>query len=80
MLPDFTTSLGKIVHRDSLEYMRQEIDDESVDLIITSPPFALLRKKDYGNVEAEKYLQWFRGLWQRILSNSEAHRLSSYRT
>lgn len=59
MLPDFITSYGKIVHRDSLEYMRQDIDDESLDLIFTSPPFALLRKKDYGNVEAEKYLQWF---------------------
>ena len=59
MLPDFATPHGKIVHRDSLEYMRQEIDDGAVDLIFTSPPFALLRKKDYGNVEADKYLEWF---------------------
>ena len=59
MLPEYITQHGKIINRDSLEYMRQEIDDESVDLIFTSPPFALLRKKDYGNVEAEKYIQWF---------------------
>ncbi len=59
MLPDFITRNGKIVHRDSLDYMCQEIDDESVDLIFTSPPFALLRKKDYGNVEADRYLEWF---------------------
>lgn len=44
---------------DSLEYMRNSILDESVDLIFTSPPFALLRKKDYGNVEEDKYVAWF---------------------
>jgi site-specific DNA-methyltransferase (cytosine-N4-specific) len=40
--------------------MRENMRDESVDLIFTSPPFALLRKKDYGNVDADKYLDWFR--------------------
>jgi len=59
MMSDFVTAYGKIVQSDSLEYMRQELDDDSVDLIFTSPPFALLRKKDYGNVEADKYIDWF---------------------
>jgi DNA modification methylase len=31
-----------------------------VDLIMTSPPFGLVRKKDYGNVDADKYVEWFR--------------------
>jgi site-specific DNA-methyltransferase (cytosine-N4-specific) len=39
--------------------MRDELQANSIDLIFTSPPFALLRKKDYGNVEAEKYVAWF---------------------
>jgi site-specific DNA-methyltransferase (cytosine-N4-specific) len=71
MVPNFITPLGKIVQHDSLDYMRQEIDDESVDLIFTSPPFALLRKKDYGNVEADKYIEWFEDFakeFYRILS------------
>jgi site-specific DNA-methyltransferase (cytosine-N4-specific) len=55
----FETSLGKIIHQDSFEYMSQHMPDESVDLIFTSPPFALLRKKDYGNVEEHKYVEWF---------------------
>lgn len=59
MIPNFTTSHGKIVHHDSLAYMKDAIHDETVDLIFTSPPFALLRKKDYGNVEADEYLAWF---------------------
>jgi site-specific DNA-methyltransferase (cytosine-N4-specific) len=28
-------------------------------LIVTSPPFALVRKKEYGNEDAEKYVDWF---------------------
>ncbi len=39
--------------------MRDYVEDESIDLIITSPPFGLVRKKDYGNVDADKYVQWF---------------------
>jgi site-specific DNA-methyltransferase (cytosine-N4-specific) len=36
------------------------VPSDSVDTIITSPPFALRRKKPYGNVDAERYLDWFR--------------------
>jgi site-specific DNA-methyltransferase (cytosine-N4-specific) len=34
--------------------------EASVDLIVTSPPFGLLRKKDYGNVSADSYVEWFK--------------------
>ena len=27
---------------------------------MTSPPFGLVRKKDYGNVDADEYVDWFR--------------------
>jgi len=30
-----------------------------VKLIVTSPPFALVRKKEYGNEDADKYVDWF---------------------
>jgi DNA modification methylase len=55
----FETNLGQIIQQDSLIYMREQIAAESTDLIFTSPPFALLRKKDYGNVEEHKYVEWF---------------------
>ncbi len=32
-----------------------------VQLIFTSPPFPLNRKKKYGNLNGEKYLKWFAG-------------------
>jgi len=33
---------------------------KSVDLIVTSPPFGLVRKKAYGNVESHEYVDWFK--------------------
>src|SRR5262245_16058149 len=32
----------------------------SVDLVVTSPPYALHFKKEYGNAEKEAYVEWFR--------------------
>lgn len=39
---------------------------ESVDLIVTSPPFGLVRKKDYGNVESHDYVDWFKPFGQEF--------------
>lgn len=43
---------------DSLDFLRS-LPEESVDLVVTSPPFPLLRQKEYGNPSAEEYLDWF---------------------
>src|SRR3989442_8557801 len=56
----FKTKFGKIIHQDSLDFMRDHVEDESINLIMTSPAFGLVRKKDYGNVDADKYVEWFR--------------------
>ena len=63
------TPLGRAVVGDSLDYM-QDLAGESVDLVVTSPPFGLVRKKDYGNQDAADYVDWFRAFgaeFQRIL-------------
>jgi len=56
--PLYETSLGYAVVADSLHFMR-ELPDECIDLVVTSPPFALNRKKEYGNVHADDYVEWF---------------------
>lgn len=56
----FRTKLGQIIHGDSCNVLRREVGTASVDLIMTSPPFGLVRKKDYGNPDAEDYIAWFR--------------------
>lgn len=37
----------------------KNIEDDSVDLIVTSPPYADQRKNIYGGVHADKYVAWF---------------------
>ncbi len=54
------TERGKIYLGDALAVFRNEIRPKSVDLIMTSPPFGLVRKKDYGNVDAHDYVNWFK--------------------
>jgi len=54
----YTTSRGATYLGDSLELMKR-IPDSSVNLVMTSPPFALKRKKEYGNVHAREYVEWF---------------------
>jgi site-specific DNA-methyltransferase (cytosine-N4-specific) len=53
------TRFGAVHLDDSLEFLRNQVQSESVDLIVTSPPFGLVRKKQYGNVDADQYLAWF---------------------
>jgi hypothetical protein len=63
---------GQIILGDSLDHMAT-LKSGSVDLIVTSPPFGLLRKKDYGNVESGEYIEWFKPFGQefkRILKSS----------
>lgn len=54
------TKRGRIFLGNSLNVMAETFEPGSVDLIMTSPPFGLVRKKDYGNADADKYLKWFR--------------------
>jgi site-specific DNA-methyltransferase (cytosine-N4-specific) len=66
------TALGRIVHGDSLDALA-DYADKSVDLIMTSPPFGLVRKKDYGNVESSEYVDWFRPFgeqFKRVLKDN----------
>lgn len=59
-VPCIVTDHGVAYWTDSVKMLSQNVADESVDLIVTSPPFGLVRKKDYGNVDADDYLEWFR--------------------
>lgn len=48
----------ELMHGDSLEHMRN-MPDNTVDLIITSPPYADARKTTYGGVAVNEYVEWF---------------------
>jgi DNA modification methylase len=54
------TARGEIFWGDSRAWLFDVAREQSVDLIMTSPPFGLVRKKDYGNEDADRYCDWFR--------------------
>lgn len=56
--PAYYTDLGGSFVGDSRELLAK-LQDNSVNLIITSPPFALQRQKEYGNLEQHEYIDWF---------------------
>jgi len=55
----FETEHGVIYRGDSAALMQTVLEPQSVDLVMTSPPFGLVRKKDYGNEDADRYVKWF---------------------
>jgi DNA modification methylase len=53
----YGTALGTQLTGDSRELLTL-LPDECIDLIMTSPPFALLRQKTYGNEQQADYVAW----------------------
>ncbi|MFQ3652586.1 MAG: site-specific DNA-methyltransferase, partial [Gemmataceae bacterium] len=54
----YETELGRCHLADAREVLA-ELSDDSIDLVLTSPPYALRRKKRYGNADAAAYREWF---------------------
>lgn len=67
------TSQGEILWGDARAFLLNKAKPDSVDLIMTSPPFGLVRKKSYGNEDADAYCDWFRPFaegFKRVLKDS----------
>jgi site-specific DNA-methyltransferase (cytosine-N4-specific) len=56
--PYFSSRYGAAYLGDSLELL-QALPSSSVNLVVTSPPYALHFKKAYGNETKEQYVEWF---------------------
>lgn len=54
----YQTSKGKCYLGDALELLKNR-KESSINLILTSPPFALTSPKEYGNKSYDKYNDWF---------------------
>jgi DNA modification methylase len=58
----YKSQKGKLIVGNSIKLLSDEMRNElkgKVNLIITSPPFPLNNKKQYGNEKGEDYLKWF---------------------
>jgi len=65
----YRTKLGKMLVgniEDALDTPTLRGVEGKVNLIITSPPFPLVRKKQYGNSTGEEYLRWLEGLAPKL--------------
>lgn len=58
--PAYSTANGSMFIGDSMELLTK-LPDNSVSLVMTSPPFALQRQKEYGNLDQHEYIDWFLG-------------------
>lgn len=56
--PAYKTAQGSTFIGDSRELLA-ELADNSINLVMTSPPFALQRQKEYGNLDQHEYIEWF---------------------
>ena len=68
----FKTDLGKIILGECRGILEQS-DSESVDLIVTSSPFALVRKTAYRSPDGDWYNEWFKSFgmgFRRVLKDS----------
>ncbi|NCS81294.1 MAG: site-specific DNA-methyltransferase [Ignavibacteria bacterium] len=45
----------------------KDFEDDSIDLIFTSPPYADSRKNTYGGIHPDKYVAWFLPISEQLL-------------
>lgn len=60
--PTYTSKLGQLINGNSIELLSSDLKSKlkgKVNLIVTSPPFPLNNKKQYGNEKGDDYLRWF---------------------
>ena len=58
--------ITNILQGDSAE-MLKTLPDNSIDLIVTSPPYADQRKSTYGGISPDKYVEWFLPISEQLL-------------
>lgn len=60
------TTEAKVLEGDSAEQLIN-LKDNSIDLIVTSPPYANARKKAYGGIHPDQYVDWFLPISKELL-------------
>jgi len=63
--PTYCTNYGAAYCGDSVELL-SKLKAKSVNLVVTSPPYALHFKKAYGNVDKDEYVKWFEPFAEQI--------------
>lgn len=68
--PTYCTRLGKYYHCSVEEFLKSASAKRymgKVQLIFTSPPFPLNRKKKYGNFSGDTFVDWLSGIGEKLI-------------
>ena len=57
---------AKLILGDCTQKLKK-LEDSSIDLIFTSPPYADQRKNTYGGIHPDKYVEWFLPMTSELL-------------
>jgi site-specific DNA-methyltransferase (cytosine-N4-specific) len=63
--PLYRTAFGSAFVGDSLGLL-DHVKKESINLVVTSPPFCLLRQKKYGNLPEGQYIDWLSDFARKV--------------
>ncbi|MDR2772115.1 MAG: site-specific DNA-methyltransferase [Elusimicrobiota bacterium] len=66
LFEDIPKATAKIYCDDCLNALKN-LPDNSIDLIITSPPYADQRASTYGGIKPDKYVEWFSPIAKELL-------------
>ena len=72
----YKTDLGTIFCGDSfLALKKNKLSkyNNKINLIFTSPPFPLVKEKEYGNLKGQEYINWIVELgheWKKLLAEN----------
>ena len=64
-LPAYSTGLGAAYAGDAVDLLRA-LPTGSIDLVLTSPPYALEFQKEYGNASKADYVEWLRPFGEEV--------------
>ena len=70
----YRTDVGAMYEVDSSQAMAA-LPDETVDVVVTSSPYALQFKKEYGTADKAEYVDWFRPFGMQVLALDESSAL-----
>jgi site-specific DNA-methyltransferase (cytosine-N4-specific) len=63
--PLYYTNYGSSYIGNALDLLA-DLPENTIDLVITSPPFALRRQKAYGNVQGDEYVKWIKPFGKEV--------------
>lgn len=66
MAGQLQSKVNELHHGDCREVL-PSIPERSVDLIVTSPPYADSRKNSYGGIHPDKYVEWFLPIAEELM-------------